>query len=218
MEFGGLGKEIPHDLACPQCQVGRLHRHDDFLRPFEGKQIRINVLRCSKCGKSQACLFDFLVPCSADTPEALGEQAARYLTEEKSYEQAGWESSQEEGEGQRSQIFRVIESLCRKHNWIVAYLEKLQLKPAESLWKRKEPEPEEECPNAHKARSPEKRKRLNQLRAALGRYMRMSGVAMAAAIAALQQAAMLLTAPFSLLTRTEVRRLSAPKKVRYGSM
>jgi hypothetical protein len=219
VEFGGGGREIPRVLLCPASCGGRLRRHDRYVRSFEGKPIEIQVLQCSRCGASQACLFDFLVPGSGLAPESIGEDAARYLAEEKSYEQAGWEASEDEGESSKNRIFRAVERLCHKVNWIAEYVERQDLKPGESLWKRKEPEPPPgEWTDVFRARGPEKRKALSQLRAVLGKYMRMTGKQMKKAIAELHRASMQLAAPFSLLTRSERQRLSAPKNVRYGIM
>lgn len=217
MEFGGEGKPIPSCMACPLCKRGLLHRHDHYFKSCQGSQIRIEVLRCyGGCGKSQSCQFDFLVPGSKNDAELLSKLAASYLTEEKSYDRAGWETYEEETEGHRSLVFSVVERLCWMVEWIISFVEKERLRPGESLWKRKEPAPEEIHPNALKARTEEKRKKLNQLRGTLDKHMRESGKKMEEVIVSLHEICMQQVEPFSLLTWAETPRLLVPKTRRYA--
>lgn len=212
MEFGGEGKPIPSCLPCPVCAGGVLHRHGHYLKPFQGSQIRIEVLQCyGGCGTSQSCQFDFLAPGSENEPESLSELASVYLSEEKSYDHVGWETSENESDGHRNLVFTVIERLCAMVEWITSFIEKERLKPAQSLWKRKKQEPEEACPNAVRARTDGKRKKLNQLRDALGKYMRDKRKTMGEVIMELHRAAMQQAEPISLLTRAEAPRLLVPK-------
>jgi len=225
VEFGGGGKEIPRCPPCPSCIDGRLQRHGHYFREYQGKEIRIEVLKCSSCPKSHSCQFDFLVPHSQSTAEELGELAEKYLTEETSYDRVGWEVEEEEGEGHRSQAFGVVERLCENREWIRSFVEKQLMRPGETLWRRKQPEAveedagaEEACPNAWKAWKEEKKQALSQLSETLKRYAQSTGKRMAKVIEEMHMASMLLSTPFSLLTCAECPRLSAPKKRRYGSM
>lgn len=219
MEFGGEGKPIPSCLSCPLCARGVLHRHDHYFKPFQGSQIRIEVLKCyGGCGTSQSCQFDFLAPGSENESETLSELAASYLSkeEESSYERVGYQTNESESEGHRNLVFTVIERLCAMVEWITSFVEKKRLKPAQSLWKRKAQEPEEVCPNAVKARTYEKRKKLNQLRGTLGKYMRDKRKTMGEVIMELHRAAMQQVEPRSLLTWAEGPRLLVPKTMGYG--
>ncbi|MCI0564640.1 MAG: hypothetical protein MN733_39735 [Nitrososphaera sp.] len=192
-----------------------MHRHDHYFKTFQGSRIRIEVLQCyGGCGKSQSCQFDFLAPGSKNDSETLSELASVKLSEEKSYDQVGWEMSEDESEGHRHLVFAVIERLCAMVEWITSFIEKERLKPAQSLWKR-EIGPHEPSRDAPRARTEGKRKKLNQLKEALGRYMRDSGKTMKEVILELHRVAMQQVEPFSLLTRAEAPRLLVPKSTGY---
>lgn len=213
VELGGEGKEIPTSLPCPDCQtkpVGRLRKHANYLRGFTlavgGGRIKVKItrLRCSKCKVTHGCLFECLVPHSRYGAEALGRLATQYLFEDKSYEEIGWEKSAEEGEGHRHLIYSLVERLCRKEDWISAQAEKQVLKRGESLWRRKEPEPEEPCKNAGKARSEKKAAAMNRVKAAVKKFKEGTGQALETVVGSLHQISMQLSAPFSLFSAAKV--------------
>jgi hypothetical protein len=159
-------------------------------------------------------LFDFLTPHSQSSAIAFGELIAKYLSEETSYEKVGWTTSDEEGKGHRNKVFNAINQMCKNGEWITSFVEREHQKSGESLWRRKEPEPDEECPNAPKARIAGKRTALKQLRAALEKYMRIGDLTMEIVIGELHGASMLLATPFSLLTQAKAPKMSAPKMMR----
>jgi hypothetical protein len=175
------------------------------------------VLQCTKCGGSQSCLFELLVPHSVHSPEYTGRLVATYLSEEKSYDAVGWEESADEGEGRRNLVYRAVKRLCEKQEWITSFVERRGLKTGESMWRRKEPEPEEDCANAEKAKNETKRNALNQVKRALVKLLQIiKEEKMETAIEELHRASMLLAEPFSLLTWAEAPRMSVPKMRRYG--
>lgn len=213
MEIGGQGEEIPSGLPCPVCPSkpsGRLRKHAYYLRSFKSfksvngnGKIKITRLRCSKCKKSFACLFPCIVPHSSYSAEALGELVTPYFFEDKSCEQIGWEASGEEGEGHRHLVHRLVEGLCQKEDWIAGVAEKQVLKQGESLWRRKEPEPEEACGNVGRVRSQKKRAALNRVKTALMKFRDSTGQALEAIISLLHELSMELRAPFSLLSQAK---------------
>jgi len=221
VEFGGEGREIPHDLKCPRCpgkDRGRLWRHDQYERFFRSyscdlRPIQILRLRCSKCGKSQACLFDFMVPYRQYGAEELGELVWPYLSGKKiTYEEFEWDSK--DGKGHRNLVFTVIERMCLMFSWLVGQVEKQSLRPGESLWRRQEPEPRAKSANAWKAIKAGKEAALNQVAGALMKLKRQSGAeGMGEVVEILQLAGMSLPAPISLLTAAKVLRLSAPQSL-----
>ena len=213
VEIGGEGKEIPTGLLCQDCPAkpaGRLRKHANYLRSLTlavgGDRIvlKITRLRCSKCKVTHACLFPCLVPHGGYSTQAVGQVAAQYLSEDKSYEQVGWERSAEEGEGHRHLVYRTIEHLCQRAEWIIGMAEKQQLNKGESLWRRKEPDPEEPCSNARKARSKEKAAALNLVKAAVKKFKDSTGEALEAVISSLHEMSMQLRAPFSLFSAAKV--------------
>lgn len=224
MEFGGEGREIPRDLMCPNCtgnQAGRLWRHGWYERFFKSelselKPILILRLRCSKCGGSQACLYDFLVPYRQCSAELLGGLVWRYLLDgEMVYEEYEWASA--DGKGHRNLVFTVIEKLCQVYAYLGRYVAEAGLRPGESLWERAEPEPDAECANSSKAKKEGKRVKLNQVAAVLMRFKRQSGRDGAGNVFGfLQRAGMRLRLPISLLTGAKVVRLYAPHSLECG--
>jgi hypothetical protein len=170
-------------------------------------------LRCSKCGGSQACLFDFMVPYRQYGAEGLGELVWPYLSEkDMRYEEFEWGS--EDGKGHRNLAFTVLEQMCRMYVWLVEQVEKESLKPGESLWKRPEPEPQAEGANAWKAKKVGKEARLNQVTGALMKFKKHSGVEeFGRVFGVLQRVGMRLPAPISLLTGAKVLRLYAPQSL-----
>jgi hypothetical protein len=217
VENGGEGREIPRDLRCPRCpgkDHGRLWRHGHYERFLRSKScelqpIQILRLRCSKCGKSQACLFDFMVPYRQYSAEALGELVWPYLSKKQmTYEEFEWAS--EDGKGHRNLVFTVLERVCQMCVWLVGQVEKRSLRPGESLWGRQEPEPRAESANAWKARKAGKEAALNQVAGALMKFKKHSGAAgMGKVFGILQCVGMVLPAPLSLLTGAKVFRLYA---------
>jgi len=145
-----------------------------------------------------------LVPHSRYSADALGELATQYIFEDKSYDGIGWERSAEEGEGHRHLIFRLVERLCQKGDWITTVAEKQVLKKGETLWKRKEPEPAEACVNADKARSREKKAAMNRVKAAVTKFRESTGQALEAVMSSLHEMSMQLRAPFSLFSAAKV--------------
>ena len=220
MEFGGEGREIPHGLSCPKCpgkRRGRLWRHGQYERGFRSKswelqKIQILRLRCSKCGKSQACLFDFLVPYRQYSAEALGELVWPYLVEEEmTYEEYEWGS--EDGRGHRNLVFKVIERLCQMYVWLAGQVERDRLRPGESLWKRMAPESWKGCINARKAKTEGKEAELNHVSEALRKCKKQARTEEGGrTVGILQRLAMTLPAPFSLLTGARALELYAPQK------
>lgn len=222
VEFGGEGREIPHDLKCPECRgvkAGCLWRHTWYERFFrnefrELKPIRILRLRCSKCGKTQACLFDFLVPYRQYSPELLGEHIWPYLLDGlMTYEEFEWNSA--DGKGHRNLVFTVIEQLCHMYVWLAEQVVKGSFKPGEPFFRRSEPEPDARCVNAGKARTERKAEGLNQVAWALMRFKKQSGTEGAGKVLGLlQRAGMRLSAPVSLLTGAKVLKLYAPLRLK----
>lgn len=220
VECGGQGEAIPSGLPCPDCRgkpIGRLRKHAYYLRSFEDIEkvkieLRITRLRCSKCKKSHACLFAFLVPHSKYSAESLGKLVTSYLFEGKSCERVGWEVSLEEGKGHIHLVHSLMERLCRKQDWITGFVEKQVLRQGESLWKRKEPEPEKECDSGRRVRSAEKRAALNKVRVALMKFGESTGQALEAVVGILHQCSMQLNAPFSLLSGATVMLVRATHK------
>ena len=174
--------------------------------------LRILRLRCSRCKKSHACLFPCLVPHSSYSAKALGELVVRYFFEDKSCEAIGWEASSEEGEGHRHLVYRLVEGLCRKEDWIARVAEKQVLEQGESLWKRKEPEPEEACSNARRVRSETKKAAMNRVKAALMKFRESTGQALETIVSSLHEVSMQLSAPFSLLSQAKVAPVKIPHK------
>lgn len=191
-------------------------RHGHYERFFRSyscdlKPIEILRLRCSKCGKSQACLFDFMVPHRQYCAEELGERVWPYLSEkEMTYEEFEWAS--EDGKGYRNLVFTVIERMCQMFVWLVGQVEKESLKPGESLWRRPEPEPQAKSANAWKAIKEGKEAGLNQVAGALTKFKKHSNAeGIGQVVGILQRAGMRLPAPISLLTGAKVLRLYAPQ-------
>lgn len=135
-----------------------------------------------------------------------------YLVErEMTYEEYEWGS--EDGRGHRNLVFTVINRLCQMYIWLVGQVEKDSLRPGESLWSRKEPEPWKGCINAQKARIEGKEAMLNQVAEALMKCKKHSGTEEVGKIVEiLQTAAMRLPAPFSLLTGAKELELYAPQR------
>lgn len=219
MECGGGGKEIPRCLPCPDCSgkpVGRLWKHGSFLRSFKsvaGGKVAIWIRRlcCSKCEATHACLFPCLVPGSSHSAESLGKLVTSYFFEKKSCEQLGWEASGEEGEGHKHLVHGVVEGVCEKEERLERLVEKEVQKSGESLWKRKEPEPEVACPNAKKVRSAEKKAKLTRMRAVLEKLREQSGREVETLVSFLHERSMQMRAPFSLLSRAKVRVFMSPQ-------
>lgn len=219
MELGGEGKEIPRGLPCPSCTskpVGRLRRHASYIRTcksFSALSIQTTVLRlwCPKCETSHACAFEQLLPYRRQPTESLAQLVEPYFFEEKSYEQLGWEVSADEGEGHRHLAFRLVARLCEMREWITSFIERQRHKLQGSLWRREEPEPQEVCPNAYKAKLVQKKAALNQVREALEKFRKLSGGKRESLIGLLHEASRGLRTPFSLLTCTQVVRLYPPQ-------
>lgn len=212
VECGGEGEKIPSGLPCPDCggsPCGRLRKHAYYVRSFEDiEKVKIKLtilrLRCSKCKKSHACLFPCLVPHSRYSADSLGKLVTPYFFEDTSCERIGWEVSIEGNKGHRHLVYRLLERLCQKQDWITGFVEKQVLKRGESLWKRKEPEPEEECDSASRVRSAEKKEALNKVKAALMKFRESSEPALEAVVSLLHQGSMQLSKPFSLLSAATV--------------
>lgn len=221
MEFGGEGLEVPRDLKCPRCpgkDAGRLWRHGEYERYFKSyscdlRPIQILRLRCSKCGKSQACLFEFMVPYRQYSAEELGELVWPYLSgKEMKYEEFEWASK--DGKGHRNLVFTVIERMCQVFSWLVGQVEKERMKPGESVWRRPETGPPAGSANAWKALKVGKEAELNQVAGALTKFKRHSGaVCIGEAVSVLQLAGMRLAAPISFLTGAKELRLYAPQRL-----
>jgi hypothetical protein len=193
-----------------------LWRHGSFLRSFEsvaGSKIPIWILRlcCSNCEATHACLFPCLVPGSSYSAESLGKLVGPYFFEKKSCDGLGWESRLEEGEGHRHLVHKVVDGICEKQERIESFVEKEVQKSGESLWKRKEPEPETPCPNAKKARTERKKAALTRLRAVLEKFREQSGREVETLVSFLHETSMQLRAPFSLLSRAKVRVFVSPQ-------
>lgn len=211
MECGGEGEKIPSGLPCPDCPskpAGVLRRHDYYLRNFKtdvvDTKIKITRLCCSKCRITHACLFPCLIPHSRYSAEYVGKLVAPYFVEQKSCEQIGWEGTEEEGEGHRHLVHEKVTRICEKQDWIANVAEKEEQKSGESLWKRKEPEPEGECPNGRKVKSEGKKKALTRVRAALVKLRERTGQELEALIGLLHETSMQLSAPVSLLSLAKV--------------
>lgn len=212
VECGGQGEKIPSGLPCPDCTskpVGRLRKHAYYLRSFEDIEkvkieLRITRLRCSKCKKSHACLFSCLVPYSSYSADSLGKLVTPYFFEDKSCERIGWEVSITGQKGHRNLVYRLVQRLCQKQDWITGFVEKQVLGRGESLWKRKEPEPEKECDSGRRVRSAEKKAALNKVKAALMKFGESAGGALETVVGLLHQGSMQLSAPFSLLSVAKV--------------
>lgn len=144
------------------------------------------------------------MPHSSYSAEALGALATRYFFEDKSCERIGWETSGDEGEGHRHLVYRLVERLCQKEDWIAGMAEKQVLKQGESLWRRKEPEPEVSCGNARRVRSKTKKAAMNRVKAALIKFRESTGQAIETAVGLLHEFSMQLSAPFSLLSQAKV--------------
>ncbi len=165
----------------------------------------MQVLRllCAKCKASHACLFENWLPYKRYSSETQAELVEPYFFEEKSYERLGWEASADEGEGHRHLVFTLVARLCELREWITSFVEQQRHKHEASLWKREGPEPPGPCPNAYKAKTPEKQAELNQTREALMKLKKLSGGRQESLIALLQRAGMGLRTPVSLLTCTQ---------------
>ena len=124
----------------------------------------------------------------------------------------GWEASGEEGEGHRHLVHTVIQRICDNEDRIASLVEKEVQKSDETLWRRKEPEPEPEavCPNAKRARSEEKEAKLTRMRAVLEKFRQESGHEVETLIGFLHKATMQLRAPFSLLSRAKAMVFMSP--------
>lgn len=229
VEFGGEGQAIPSGLMCSDCAGvtgGVLWRHGWYERFFicdlgQKKRIRILRLRCSKCRASHACLYDFMVPYRQYGAELLGLLAWKYLIEKvMTYEEFEWglPTAEADEKGHRHLVFEVIERLCQVYSWLMGQVEKANLRPGESLWKRPEPMPERDCVNGWKAKKAGKEEALNQVARALTKFRRLccdedfvidgSGV-----FGILQRAGLNLPLPFSLLTAAKGLRLYAPQSL-----
>jgi hypothetical protein len=212
VDIGGGGKEIPSGLPCPDCPSrpsGCLRRHAYYFRNFKNLddiKILLKILRlcCSKCKSSHACLFPMLVPRSSYSASALGKLVTPYFFEDKSAEKIGWEASVEEGQGHRHLVQGLVDRLCEKQDWIAGFIEKQIQRAGESLWKRKEPEAEEQSPNAQKVRSKEKSAALSRVQEMLLKFKESSRHELDSLVEILHQVSMQMKAPFSLLTRAKV--------------
>jgi hypothetical protein len=212
VECGGQGEKIPSGLPCPDCTskpIGRLRKHAYYLRSFEDIEktkieLKITRLRCSKCKKSHACLFPCLVPHSSYSADSVGKLVAPYLFEGKSCERIGWEVSIEGKKGHKHLVYRLVGRLCQKQDWIIGFVEKHILRQGESVWGRKEAEPEKDCDSGRRVRSAEKKAALNKVGAALIRFRESTGQALEAVIGLLHQVGMQSSAPFSLLSAAKV--------------
>ncbi len=220
---------IPSRLSCPNCvgvRGGRLWRHGWYERFFitelgKKKLIQILRLRCSKCRASHACLYDFMVPYRQYGAELLGLLAWKYLIEKvMKYEEFEWglHAVEADEKGHRHLVFTVIERLCQVYSWLMGQVEKVNLRPGESLWKRPEPEPEKDCVNGWKAKKAGKEEALNQVARALTRFRRLCGdedfvIDGSSVFGILQRAGMNLPLPFSLLTAAKGLRLYAPQSL-----
>ena len=67
--------------------------------------------------------------------------------------------------------------LCEKEDWIAGVAEKQALKQGQSLWRRKEPEPEVACGNARRIRSEKKKAAMNRVKAVLIKLRKRTGQA-----------------------------------------
>lgn len=218
VELGGEGKAIPRDLACPDCNGrpgGRLWKHDSHVKTIKqldhegGIKLRVTRLRCSVCGTSHAVLFEHLLPYQRYSTGTLEQLAAPYLFNVNSYDKAGWVACSDEGAGHRHLVYEVVARLCQASEWISSYVERQRNWLEGSVWKRKDPIPEEPCPNAYKAKTAVKKAALNQVSKALVRFQNISGGNREELIGLLHRAGMGLKTPFPLLTSRASMRLSA---------
>jgi hypothetical protein len=152
-----------------------------------------------------------LPPYSRHSTDSLAELVEPYVFEEKSYEQLGWEASTDEGEGHGHLAFRLVARLCDMREWITSLVERQRHKQEGSVWRREEPEPQEDCPNAYKAKKTKKKAALNQVREALAKLRKLSGGKPKSLIGLLQAVGMRLRTPFSLLTCTPVIKVYPPQ-------
>ena len=212
VELGGEGKKIPGGLPCPVCTsrpAGALGRHGSYLRTFKsfsGPNQTMSVMRllCSKCGTSQACLFEHWLPYKRYSSESQAQLVEPYFLEEESYDQLGWQVSTDEGEGHRHLAFTVVARLAEMCEWITSLVERQRHKHEAWLWKREEPEPPGNCPNAYKAKTAKKQAALNQVKEALVKLKKLSGGKQESMIELLLQIGMGLRTPVSLLTCARV--------------
>ncbi len=218
-EVGGEGKEIPSGMPCPSCRsklAGRLVLHSRYRRAVKhldgSRRIVINSMRlqCGKCGATHTVAYEHLLPYSRYTTEALEKLAAPYFEEVTSYEDAGWSVSEDEGEGHRSLVFRLVERLCRMREQITTFVEMRRHGLEEWLWKRDVAELELDCPNSYKAKSEEKKRALKQVAEALAKLRKIVSDGQEV-IGYLHQAATCLKTPFSLLTETRGARMQIPR-------
>lgn len=212
VECGGQGEEIPTGLPCPGCRSkpgSCLWKHGYYLRIFisigeSETKIKITRLRCPLCNKTYSCLFPCLVPHSSYSTDSLGKLVTPYFFEDKSCAQIGWEASDGEGEGHRHLVHSLVERLCEQLDWITSFVEKQTQRQGESLWRRKEPEPEAECSNARRVKSKEKKAALTRVKAVLMKFKENSEHRIENLVCVLHRAGLQLRAPFSLLTRAKV--------------
>jgi hypothetical protein len=161
-----------------------------------------------------------MVPYRQYGADVLGLLAWKYLIKKvMTYEEFEWGSTAEADEkGHRHLVFTVIERLCQVYSWLMGQVEKANLRPGESLWKRPEPMPEKDCVNGWKAKKAGKEEALNQVARALTKFRRLCEgedflVDGGSVFGILQRAGMNLPLPFSLLTAAKGLRLYAPQSL-----
>lgn len=156
--------------TCPRC--GGRHtfwRHDSFERQAFEKEltatVRIQRFLCRNCGLTVSCLFAFLIPYKQATAAVVAEAAFEYGTKRTTYRALAEELDDLDSEAatrpSHTQAFKWIESICSKSEYLLQQIQKeaVMLGGSDLLQNLVGVV----CPNARKAHSSEKSKRLNAL-------------------------------------------------------
>lgn len=152
--------EAPRPSRCPGpegCPYP-LWKHTPYERTAideTGKAIEVTIrrYRCSRCGLTVSCLFDFLIPYLRFTVQAVCAYAEEYLGQLITYEELAW-SADGEHVSSKSSIFRWIDRLAERADRLATAIQREAV-----LTRPENVELELEkvaCPNGFKARKPGK--------------------------------------------------------------
>jgi len=152
--------EAPRPNRCPGprgCPFP-LWKHTPYERTAidetgRAREVIIRRYRCSKCGLTVSCLFDFLIPYLRFTVQAVCVYAEQYLKRLITYEELAW-SADGEHVPSKSSIFRWIDRLADRADRLATAIQReAVLTRAENVELEFE---EVECPNSWKSRKPGK--------------------------------------------------------------
>lgn len=155
-------QEASPPAECPRCRLADVFwRHGSYLRQVkewaEKAAVKIHRYICKECSLTLSCLYGFVVAHRRCSAKMVAEAIEGYATEPTSYREVAWSK---EAEASSSSIYRWVRDICGKGKQLLFAVQREMV--AGNLWQEEEPLAPA-CPNAEKAKSADKKEKLNDL-------------------------------------------------------